>query len=236
MGPRVSRRGERDNSMSHQATDAEATLPSDSCPFNLLSPSRVVHRPSMYHVTAGGGKEGGIESSHGRVWRVDLCGGMGGEGGEPISEPWRDGMLAGCSDGVTMAGACGGAWRSLPAVRLWVTDGVEGTVEEAAASGEVGALAPVAAPVGVAAVVVDPLSTTSSRSPSLRGSLCHSPEPVCTARAAQAVERLRLAGASHAWSGSSWPSVFIPRLLATAAGWTLFHALVTSARNRNGVK
>lgn len=162
--------------------------------------------------------------------------GDGGEGGEPISEPWRDGMLAGCSDGVTMAGACGGAWRSLPAVRLWVTDGVEGTVEEAAASGEVGALAPVAAPVGVAAVVVDPLSTTSSRSPSLRGSLCHSPEPVCTARAAQAVERLRLAGASHAWSGSSWPSVFIPRLLATAAGWTLFHALVTSARNRNGVK
>lgn len=116
------------------------------------------------------------------------------------------------------------AWRSLPAVRLWVTDGVEGTVEEAAASGEVGVLAPAAAPVGVAAVVVNRLSTTSSRSPSLRGSLCHSPEPVCTARDAQAVERLRLAGASHAWSGSSWPSVFIPRLL------------VNSARNRHGVK
>lgn len=111
MGPRVSRRGERDNSMSHQATDAEATLPSDSCPFNLLSPSRVVHRPSMYHVTAGGGKEGGIDSSHGRAWRVALCGGMGGRGrddGSRARERWsgKEGRPGGSTHSDGSGGAC----------------------------------------------------------------------------------------------------------------------------------
>lgn len=109
MGPRVSRRGERDNSMSHQATDAEATLPSDSCPFNLLSPSRVVHRPSMYHVTAGGGKEGGIESSHGRVWRVDLCGWMGGR----VANPFRSLGEMAC----WLAAATGSRWLARAAAR-----------------------------------------------------------------------------------------------------------------------